>query len=187
MGCAAVAETNTTDAARVAGFAKLFADADTYYMGADLGAAYEADEYRGPSMVRNVLKAPFVALWQTGKALVRIPGATIENAKHDPWEAILQAAAVAAMIGNETEWFGLEGHDERPKGRSEQYNQGGMNIGPPPPDQGSYQEVHVTRDQGSVVTSSSKDVDVITTFGSSGSSQITIKIRDAGGFDSEEE
>ena len=46
--------------------ARLFTDSDTYYMGAELGAAYDVDDCRGLSMVRNVLKAPFVALWQTG-------------------------------------------------------------------------------------------------------------------------
>lgn len=150
-------------------------DLKSYYMGADIGNAFKGSEYRAKTKLGAVAKAPFVAVWQLVKGLARVPGATIANAKADPVEAIVQGLALAAAVGSQTDWFGLDdsGSGSDKKGLTEPQPL------PLPPEGQSLAQFNITRHQCAGTTSSSRHVIANATFGESGSSACAISIGDA--------
>ena len=95
-------------------------DLKKYYMGADIGSAYKAAHYKTNvkgwrGKLWQGVKAPFVAVGQTGLAIARIPGATLANAKADPAEAAGQLVTALVAVGSQSDWFGLDKDNSRPR------------------------------------------------------------------------
>lgn len=125
--------TSVFDAGPVLSFAS--PDAKSYYMGADIGSAFRASDYRAKTGLGAVVKAPFVLCAQVVKGVVRIPGAVIENAKHDPGEAAVQGLAALLAVGSQTDWYGFD-EDSKPSGTS-----GSFGIGPDGSVEGKFDNV----------------------------------------------